>query len=507
MDKKNLEIALNSAFPIILIETHEEERALGFLNKVSLKSGKDLMVWTAAKGLHNHVSGPKKALTYEGMPESRIDSSASDQTLEPDDMLDVASSRIKNSVIALLDFHPYLSNPKITRHLKELAQNVFSSGNKIVLVSHDLDVPQEIAKLCTRFELSMPDENEIKKLINIETGVWKIKNKNGELEIDRKAADLLARNLLGLSTSDAKRLIQNAIYHDDAITHSDIPRVMEAKYHLIGQQGVLSFEYETASFGDVGGFTRLKKWLDMRKAFFLDATLDGSIDMPKGILLLGVQGCGKSLAAKAVAGVWGVPLLRLDFGMLYNKYIGETEKNIREALQQAEILSPCVLWVDEIEKGIQSNNEDSGTSQRVLGTLLTWMAERKGRVFIVATSNNIENLPPELVRKGRLDETFFVDLPSDNARRQIFNIHLGKRNIDLEGFDIDMLVRNTKGFSGAEIEQAVVAARFAALSNKQPLSTAHVLQEISDTKPLSVLMSEQISRLRSWAESRTVSVD
>lgn len=231
------------------------------------------------------------------------------------------------------------------------------------------------------------------------------------------------------------------------------------------------------------------------------------MESPRGILLLGVQGCGKSLAAKAVAGVWGVPLLRLDFGRLYNKYYGETERNTRKALEAAEKMAPCVLWIDELEKGISVNENDDGTSQRLLATMLTWMAENSRPVFIVATSNNIDKLPPELIRKGRLDEVFFVDLPKADVREDIFNIHIKKRQLSNNDLDIKALVTLTDGFSGAEIEQLVVSAIYALQSEEPVLTTADLIKEIEKTKPLSVLMAENISTLRHWAMNRTVSVD
>jgi len=231
------------------------------------------------------------------------------------------------------------------------------------------------------------------------------------------------------------------------------------------------------------------------------------LDITKVILLLGVQGCGKSLAAKAVAGIWGLPLLRLDFSRLYDKYIGETEKNLQQALHTADVMSPCVLWIDELEKGISSGNDDNGTSKRLLGSLLTWMAEKTSRVFIVATANQIEALPPELIRKGRLDEIFFVDLPKQQSRTDIFKIHFDKRDIDHNEIDLDELAIASEGFSGSEIEQAVASAIYTSYSKKENINTEIMLNELSYKSPLSTVMSEQVKHLRQWAQSRTVPVD
>ena len=277
---------------------------------------------------------------------------------------------------------------------------------------------------------------------------------------------------------------------------------MKAKYELISQEGVISFEYDTAHFADVAGLSNLKEWLSQRQKSFTGK--QGSLDKPKGIMLLGVQGCGKSLAAKAVAGAFGVPLLRLDFGALYNKFYGETEKNLQKSLETAEVMAPCVLWMDEIEKGIAHSDTDDGLSQRILGSLLTWMAEHKANVFIVATSNDIKKLPPELVRKGRLDEIFFVDLPDGNTRRSLFEIHLRQRNLAPSGFDLTTLTTVSDGFSGAEIEQAIVSSLYAAHAQNASLDTQHLLEELERTRPLSIVMAEKIHYLRAWAKERTV---
>lgn len=280
-------------------------------------------------------------------------------------------------------------------------------------------------------------------------------------------------------------------------------------YELLGQDGVLSFEYDTTRFSEVGGLNRLKTWVNQRKELVHNQENQNQkrLDPPKGILLLGVQGCGKSLAAKAIAGIFSVPLLRLDFGALYNKYHGETERNLRESLRKAQVMSPCVLWMDEIEKGLSTSDSDAGTSRRVLGTFLTWMAEKDAAVFMVATANDIKMLPPELIRKGRFDEIFFVDLPSAAVRRDIFTIHLKKRRYHPGQFDLDRLAQASDGFSGSEIEQALVSALYTARAQEEELSTSLLLRELENTRPLSVVMAEQIQALRDWASERTVPCD
>ncbi len=500
-DKKNLELLLTSHFPILVIETHEEERARENLKQVIRPMGKSMLTWSAAQGLQNSLVGDIHALELVAPDVPSMDE---EELPTPREMLEHLDRKIKNSVIVLLDFHPYLEDPRTLRQLKEIAQKLYLHNNSLVLISHQLNIPAEIERLCTHYQLTLPDADRVKKLVHDEARKWQLKNDNRKVSADTKAMDLLIRNLLGLTVSDAQRLIRNAIYDDGAITHSDIEAVMDAKYRLGGQDGILSFEYDTARFSDIGGFANMKSWLKKRKAYFLRADINNTIDMPKGVLLLGVQGCGKSLAAKTIAGAWGVPLIRMDFGAIYSKWIGETEKNIRDALKSAESLAPCVLWVDEIEKGIQSGDADGGTSGRVLGTLLTWMAERQAPVFMVATANDVSSLPPELMRKGRIDEIFFVDLPDADTRQDILSVHLKKREMNPETFNLTVLAQLSEGFSGAELEQAVVAARFSATFDHCALSTEHIAAELKQTRPLSVVRHEDIARLRHWAKERTV---
>jgi len=376
-----------------------------------------------------------------------------------------------------------------------------------VLLSHKVQIPQELDSFCARFDMALPSEQERTDIIKKAAREYAQDNPGSKVQVDRKAHELLIRNLAGLTYADTERLARNAIYVDGAITRSDLPEVMQAKYELLNRGGALQFEYDTARFNDVGGLSRLKKWLSHRRPAFRGDESVAHLDVPKGILLLGVQGCGKSLAAKATAGIFGVPLLRLDFGAVYDKYHGETERKLRESLKTADVMSPCVLWIDEIEKGIAGRGGETGTTQRVLGTFLTWMAERRSQVFVVATANDISTLPPELVRKGRFDEIFFVDLPSDEIRASILAIHLTNRDQPLTRFDLERLAKATDGFSGAEIEQAIVSSLYAAHAKSEPLATGHILAEIEQTRPLSIVMAERISSMRSWAKGRTVPCD
>ena len=311
----------------------------------------------------------------------------------------------------------------------------------------------------------MPNKNERQAIVMQMAREWAQSKPAACRAIDVKVVEKLVDNLAGLPLHDVERLTRQAIFNDGALTEDDLRPLLAAKYQLLNRGGTLSFEADTARFAEVGGLKNLRRWILQRKAAFDGSAPD--LDAPKGVLLLGVQGCGKSLAARAAAGVLGVPLVRLDFGALYSKWHGESEKNLRESLSSAEALAPCVLWLDEIEKALSSGDGDSGTSRRVLGAFLTWLAEQRARVFIVATANDITALPPELVRKGRFDEIFFVDLPTPLARFEIFGIHCKKRAVTISEQDMKALAARSEGFSGAEIEQAVVSALYTAHANKQ----------------------------------------
>lgn len=501
-DKHDLEVLLRSHIPIITIESNEERRATEMLARAATKLDKAFHLWTITDGLRPHK--------YSSDTMELVSSDTNDFNTEPEHDPIKALRKIKAStqpgIYALLDFHDHFNDAVVVRLIKEIAQDHSVEDKILVLISHEIKLPPEVAHFSARFDLSLPDKEKIKQLLMDEAKVWALKN-GSNVKADSEAIDLLITNLVGLTVSDTKRFLRSAIYNDGAITHDDLPDIQKAKYDLIGQDGLVSFEYDTAKFSDVGGMTQLKKWLEKRKALFIDPDKSNTLDAPKGILLVGVQGGGKSLTAKAVAGVWGVPLLRLDFGVLYNKFFGETEKNIRKALQLAEVMAPCVLWIDEIEKGIATGDYDSGTSKRLLGTLLTWMAEANKHVFIVATANDIQSLPPELIRKGRLDEIFFVDLPSHETRQEIFKIHLNKREHDANLFDLGMLADASNGFSGAEIEQAIVGACYSAIAEETDLNNELILEEIGRTKPLSIVMREKISSLKTWAKDRTVPAD
>jgi AAA+ superfamily predicted ATPase len=494
---QDLATLVRAATPLLVIETAEEKRVIETFRHLIGQVLRPLYRWSITDGLKRldmAETSDADANTIEIAPDASATLLAIKRTPEA-------------GIYLLLDFQPYLRYSMTLRLIREICQRQDCTTHTLVLISPKFELPEDLEPSVTRFSLSLPDAQALAQLVREEAFAYSRDNGGKRVDIDAEAARAAVRNLRGLSLDDARRIVRKLIYCDGALTQNDVAELTKAKFELLNKDGLLHFEYETARFADVAGLKHLKSWVEQRRAAFLGLKSAAGLDPPKGLLLLGVQGCGKSLAAKAVAGGFGVPLVRLDFGTLYNKYHGETERNLRESLKHAEQLAPCVLWVDEIEKGLAGGDNDDGVSRRVLGYLLTWMAERREAVFLVATANQVQDLPAELLRKGRFDEIFFVDLPTTTARIDIFAIHLRKRKLNPDDFDLSTLAATANGFSGAEIEQAVVSAQYAASAENTAVAQAHVLRALRETRPLSVLMAEQVAALRDWAKERTVSAD
>lgn len=479
--------------PLLVIETPDEARVVDLFRHVLMHVWRALFRWSITEGL------------------SRVDIDGEQaEPVAPDAsaVLRAIKDAEQRGIYLLMDFHPYLGYASSQRMLRDIAQRRECEPHVLVLVGTRVELPPDLETFAVRFALRLPDENALRKMVREETLLYARENGGRRVEVDPEAETALVRNLRGLSLTEARRIARHLIFDDGAIGAHDLPKLAKLKFELLNRSGHLHYEHDTARFSQVAGVRRLRRWIEQRRAVFVSGEAPPGLDPPRGVLLLGVQGCGKSLAAKAVAGGLAVPLVRLDFGTLYNKYHGETEKNLREALASAEQLAPCVLWMDEIEKGLASSGDaDGGVSRRVLGYLLTWMAERKSKVFLVATANQVEQLPPELLRKGRFDEIFFVDLPDAATRAEIFRIHLEKRRVDWGAFSLIELADAAESFSGAEIEQAVVAALYAAHAAGTPVGEAMLREELRNTRPLSVLMAEKVQALREWASSRTVPAD
>jgi ATP-dependent Zn protease len=479
---------VKSRVPLITIETRDEKEAVSLIVNLAISMRKPVYGWNLVKGF--------SLLNKNGNIEGS-------NRLEPTEVLHAIYEKYKSTLFLLIDYHPYLQNDRNVRLIKEIALSAERLNNTIFFISTQIELPDEIKHLSAKYELAFPSEEKIKVFLQQMIIEFTKGNPQNKVQVDESILNVFIKNLQGLSFLEIKRILYNAL-RDNAINKNDIPEIAKAKYYLLNKDNVLYYEHDTSSFAEVGGLINLKDWLEKRKKIYIGDIKTTGIDVPKGVLLLGVQGSGKSLAAKAVAGTWGIPLLRLDFGTLYNKYYGETERKTREALRMADTMAPCILWIDEIEKGLGADSNDSGTSKRVLGTFLTWMAERKTLVFLVATANDIQKLPPELLRKGRMDEIFFVDLPDEEIRKEIFSIHLKKRNLNPDDFDLDKIAKACEGFSGSEIEQVIVSGFYMVLGGYMQLNTELLLDEIKKTRPLSVVMSENINAMREWAKGRTV---
>lgn len=486
---QDLTALIRAGTPLIVIETQEEQRIVELFRQSLMQVWRALYRWTITEGLR------RIDMDREDPPQGPPDASAVLQMIRQAD---------QRGVYLLLDLHPYLGYASHQRLLRDILERRHCQPHVLVMIGAKVELPAELDALAVRFSPRLPDAAALLKMLREEVADYAREHGGRRVEVDTEVAQQILRNLRGLGLADARRIARQLIFNDGVLGQEDLPQLARLKFELLNRSGHLHYEHDSARFADVAGAGRLKRWINQRREVFVSTNAPPGLEPPKGVLLLGVQGCGKSMLAKATAAGFGVPLLRLDFGSLYNKYHGETEKNLREALASAEQLAPCVLWIDEIEKGLASGGEDGGVSRRMLGYLLTWMAERRSQVFIVATANQVHELPAELLRKGRFDEIFFVDLPSPDTRVELLRLHLGRRGLDADDFALPALAAASQGFSGAEIEQAIVSGLYAAHAEQRPLDDALLMQEIRSTRPLSVLMAEQVTALRAWAAERTV---
>ena len=508
MSYGDLEVLLRSRVPLVVVESRDESRVMKLLER-ACRHAPGLATASAAAGNGSFTGQSALGLPLfewtltDGLRRRDSQNATNQRNLsDPAEALRHIRSTNLAAVYALVDFHPFLKEPLHVRMLKDICIEYERCARTLVLLSAEIEIPKELEGLSARCDLALPDNSERHQIVADVARQWVSANPGKKLQTDAKAFDLFVDNLSGLSAADTERLARMAIFGDGALLRSDSPGIMQAKYDLLNRHGILRYEHDTAPFSEVGGLGHFKTWLEARRPAF-DGTAP-ELDPPKGVLLLGVQGCGKSLAARAAASVYGIPLLSLACAALFDKFVGETERNLRESLSTAELLAPCVLWIDEMEKGFATGDADSGTSRRVMGSFLTWLAEKHARVFVLATANDITSLPPELIRKGRFDEIFFVDFPDAAARAEILTIHMHKRGMLADDRALAQLVGASDGFSGAEIESAVVATLYTAKAQRTPASAQSIVTEIQATRPLSILMAEKISALRHWAAERTV---
>jgi len=547
-----LRVLINSSTPIIVMETSEEMHAIGLVRAACAELKMATFEWSIADGLvrsgmresseerkiplqtHNDqdtlwsqagrtVAQMRSALNPGSADADRVaraialstsgDSAAASggsiyNTREPVQALANMESMTLEAVFILKDFHRHMDDPVVVRRLRDVGQKFSANRRTVIITAPQIAVPAELATLVEYFDLPLPDQDRLHELIH-DMFTRLSKTYPLKLQLDAAGVDAMSANLRGLSEEEAERAISQALVTRYALCAESVTDVLDAKKQLLRHSGMLEFVEASDNMSAVGGLENLKHWLGQRRGAWEDAAREFGLEPPRGMIILGVQGCGKSLCARAVAGEWRLPLVKFDTSAVYDKYIGETEKRIRKVFQVAEGLAPCVLWIDELEKvfagsGPDSASADAGVSSRLLASFLSWMQDRKAAVFVAATCNNVTVLPPELIRKGRFDELFFVDLPNQAERKQIFSIQLARRKRNPAEFDLEKVATAAKGYSGAEIGAAVQGALYAAYSEKKPLTTQFLMDALAQTVPLSITRAEEIGELREWARTRAV---
>jgi len=494
MTSNSVQRLVEARHPLIAIETADEPRALRLI-RAAIGEHCALVTWSVTEGLVDTPPSPAQTHVEPGKAVAAL--------------RHVQATTFR-AVYVFRDLAPHCRDPQVVRQLRELCFTPSDRPWTLILVDA-APLPPEVRRLAAPAPLGWPDEEELEGIVKRTfQQVRSTALRDVAARLTARELEQIVLLLRGLTTTEAERVVMEAIVDDDVLDGRDLPRIMEAKRNLLAASGCLEARVADVGPDDVGGLAALKRWLGVRRGGFAPRARAFGLDPPRGILLLGVQGCGKSLSAKVVAASWQMPLLRMDPGVFYQKFIGESEARMREALAQAESMAPVVLWIDEIEKAFASSgaaSADGGLSQRMFGTLLTWLQDHRHPIFVVATANDITQLPPELMRKGRFDEIFFVDLPGAAERRAIFAIHLRRRKRDVAAHDLERLAAAAAGLSGAEIEQAVVTGMYDAFSGGVELTTEHVLAAIAATRPLSVVLRERVEALRAWARGRCIPAD
>ncbi len=495
---QELEVLIRARYPVIYVVSWEEERVERCLAEIAEKRGKKLLVWTITQGIVKSGAEPQRS------------KAGSNSTSDPIAALDTVIEQVEPAIYLFKDFHPFTKddrcNLSVLRRLRDVGHHLRDTYKSIVIVSPLLEIAPELAKDVTVVEFDLPGTQDFNRLLD--RIIEDVKdNPQVRVDLNSEARERLLHAARGLTLKEAENVFAKTLVLDGKIDVNDVSVVFSEKQQIIRKSGLLEYYEANEQFGHIAGLENLKHWLAKRSIAFTERAARFGLPPPRGVMLLGVQGCGKSLCAKAVASLWKLPLLRFDLGRMFSSLVGSSEENIRRAIQTAESVAPAILWIDEIDKALAGSSgsagSDGGTSARVFGTLLTWLSEKTASVFVIATANDISHLPPELLRKGRLDEIFFVDLPSEEERTGIFKIHLHRRGRDRKKFDVQELARVSEGFSGAEIEEAIVSALFDAFSKSTDLNDELIKASLAETVPLSRTMSEDLNRLRSWAAGRT----
>lgn len=489
--KEELEILVQAQYPIIYLVTSEEERAEQAIAKIAQvkTQHRRVCVWTATHGMVEYGQSRQTADHRTANAETAI--------------RDVITKK-EPGIYVFKDFHPFLdniTNAVVVRWLRDAVVSFKQTEQTIILMSPVRQIPIEIEKDIVVLDFPLPDLADLNQVLSHQ--LEKIKNRR----ITATVREKLLKAALGLTKDEAEKVYRKAYVKANKLTEEEVEIVLSEKKQLIRRNGILEYIEEDETIDSVGGLEELKRWLKQRSDAFTERAREYGLPQPKGMLILGVPGCGKSLIAKTTSRLWGLPLLRLDMGRVYDgSTVGRSEANLRNALKTAESISPVILFIDELDKafagGTGSSDSDGGTSSRIFGSFLTWMQEKSSPVFVMATANRIERLPGEFLRKGRFDEIFFVDLPTPEEREAIFNIHLSKRRSDISRFDIEQLAKVSEGFSGAEIEQALIASMYEAFAQEREFTQLDIIAAIKSTLPLSRTMTEQVTALRDWARQR-----
>ncbi len=492
-----LETLIRARYPLVYVVTWEEQRVVSEVMQLAAKLNKSVFEWSVNTGL---VPAGMDVQTQK-----KQDSATEDPLIALGNVIE----NLDPALYIFKDFHSFLKcqNTAIIRRMREAAISLKNTFKTIVIVSPILEIPQELEKDLTIVDFDLPGKKEFNLLLGRIIDDVK-NNPKLNVKIDEKMKEQIVHSLLGLTLCEAENVLARTLVQNRGLGPESLEVINSEKKQIIRKSGLLEYYETEETMQSVGGLDSLKSWLLKRSVAFSERAREFGLPSPKGILLLGVQGCGKSLMAKTISKMWQLPLLRFDVGRVFGSLVGSSETNIRRAVKVAESISPVVFWIDEIDKAFRGSrgsgaSTDAGTSARVFSTFLTWMSEKSKPVFVVATANDVSMLPPELLRKGRFDEIFFVDLPIVIERKDILTVHLAKRKMDVKKFDLEALSKVTTGFSGAEIEEAIISGMFDSFYEKQPMTTERLLKSISQTVPLSRTMSEDIDVLRKWSVGRT----
>ena len=484
--QEELNILIQAQYPLIYLVTAEEDRAEKEIAVISQmkQQPRKLYVWTLTHGMVEH--GQARTTQHN--------------TISPEAAIEWTTRHKEPAIFVFKDLHPFKDSAAVTRWLRDAIASFQGTQKVIILMSPIQQIPIELEKEVVVLDFALPSLVELDRVLSNQL------DKTRQNRLSNEGREKLLKASLGLTQDEAEKVYRKAQVKRGKITEAEVDIVLSEKKQLIRRNGILEFIEEDETIDAVGGLEELKGWLVQRSGAFSERARTYGLPQPKGMLILGVPGCGKSLIAKTTSRLWGLPLLRLDMGRVYDgSMVGRSEANLRGALKTAESISPAILFIDELDKafsGAGSGDSDGGTSSRIFGSFLTWMQEKTSPIFVMATANRIEKLPGEFLRKGRFDEIFFVDLPTQSEREAVFRIHLSKRNRDLERFDLEQLSKVADGFSGAEIEQALIAAMYDAFAQNREFTQLDIIAAIKATLPLSRTMTEQVTALRDWARQR-----